>query len=135
VSLSHHTTVSPSVSRNLLETVSRCLSHRHSTQHTDSDFDHSIPKTHPVALVSFVHRPTPSGDHTPAHDLEFFHLARTEYGLRSTLLVERWEEEDEEMVYLYSLHFDPDSQAWTRGGGDLNHLHNINKGETEGEEN
>ena len=108
-----------------METVSRCLSRQKfpspsedgDLQQEDSSPSPSphisqILQNYPLALVSFVHRPTPSGDHTTEKDLEFFQVAQDEFDLSCLLLQqkkthgEEHEDGDEEdMVYLYALYF------------------------------
>lgn len=59
--------------------------------------------------MSFMHRPTPSGDHRPEHDLEFFQIAKEEYQLSSLLLESREDPESGDLVYLYCLYHEDDS--------------------------
>lgn len=99
--------------RNLLFTIKNCLSKKkfqlldlppHLLHHELSPFQ-SILQSYPIALVSFIHRPTPSGDHTPQHDLEFFDIAFHEYQLCSLLLESREDSVDSgDIVYLYCLY-------------------------------
>ena len=88
--------------RNLLVTVSNCLKRERVSCNPNSNLIST-----PVALVSFVHRPTLSGEHTADMDLEFFEKAQSEFGLSSILLDQRTEliGEENETVYLYGMYY------------------------------
>jgi hypothetical protein len=100
------------IDRNLLKTISQCLRCREHTSLTigDSELEDKnlgILQTYPIALVSFVHRPTPSGDHSPEKDLEFFSIAESEFGLTSILLESRLDttSDEDDVVYLYGMYY------------------------------
>ena len=89
--------------RQLLHSVRACLK-KQSKPQLSSSHPQCRQRCGPCALVAFAHRPTsvtstangarkeehPESAHTAAHDLEFFSMAREEFGLSVELLLSTW---------------------------------------------